>query len=128
MGWLLVMIDLNRSRRGYNYRCLYWKRDETGVMDNETLIHKKTPDGVFYAKIVSSKANDTQDVAGVFRVGYEGITIETQDIVHLDKDDIILFDNKKWLVGRVNNDPIQKNAEYSHKTSNKTTIELNKGT
>ena len=96
-------------------------------MDNEELIHKERPSGVFFAKIVSSKANDTQDIAGVFRVGTEGITIETEDIVDLDKDDLIQFDNKIWLVGRVNNNPIQKNAEYGCKSSSKTIIELNKG-
>lgn len=121
------MIDLYRSRRGYNYKCFYWKRDESGVYDNEELIHKTRPTGVFYAKIVSSKGNDTQDVAGVFRVGTEGITIETLDIVNLDKDDLVQFDGNIWLAGRVNSDPLQKNAEFSHKVSNKTTIELNKG-
>ena len=121
------MIDLNRSRRGYNYKCFYWKRDVSGVYDNEELIHKTRPTGVFYAKIVSSKANDTQDIAGVFRVGTEGITIETQDIVNLDKDDLIQFSGDMWIVGRVNSDPIQKNAEFGHNVSNKTTIELTKG-
>lgn len=121
------MIDLNRSRRGYNYKCFYWKRDVSGVYDNEELIHKTRPTGVFYAKIVSSKSNDTQDIAGVFRVGTEGITIETQDIVNLDKDDLIQFSGDMWIVGRVNSDPIQKNAEFGHNVSNKTTIELNKG-
>lgn len=121
------MIDLNRSRRGYNYKCFYWKRDISGVMDNEELVHKTKPTGIFYAKIVSSKSNDKQDIAGVFRVGIEGISIETNDIVNLDKDDLIQFDGKIWIVGRVNDDPVQKNAEFGHHTSKKTVIELNKG-
>lgn len=121
------MVDIYRSRKSYPYRCLYWKRDVNGIMDNETLTHNKRPDGVFYAKIASSKSNDTKDIANVFRVGFEGITIETQDLVELDKDDIVSFDEKIWLVGRCNNDPIQKNAEYGRRTSSKTTIELNKG-
>ena len=122
------MIDLNRSRRGYNYKCFYWKRDANGVMDNEELVHKTTPAGVFYAKIVSSKSNDKQDIAGVFRVGIEGITIETNDIVALEKDDLIQFDGKIWIAGRISDDPVQKNAEFGHRTSKKTVIELNKGT
>lgn len=121
------MIDLNRSRRGYNYKCFYWKRDASGLMDNEELVHKNKPTGVFYAKIVSSKSNDKQDIAGVFRVGIEGITIETNDIVDLNKDDLVNFDGKTWIVGRVNDDPVQKNAEFGHNTSKKTAIELNKG-
>lgn len=121
------MVDLNRSRRGYNYRCLYWKRDESGIMDNEELVHNKKPDGLFYAKIISSKANDTNDIAGVFRVGTEGLTVETQDFINLDKDDIVQFDENIWLVGKVNTEQIQKNAEFGRKVSNRTTIELNKG-
>ena len=121
------MVDIYRSRRGYNYKCFYWKRDVGGIMDNEELIHKKRPDGVFYAKIVSSKANDVQDVAGVFRVGTEGISIETQDNVWIDKDDLVQFNGDIWIVGKVNSDPIQKNAEFSHSQSQKTIIELDKG-
>jgi hypothetical protein len=121
------MVDIYRSRKGYNYRCFYWKRDVSQPMDNEELIHTKTPDGVFYSKLASSQANDTQDIAGVFRVGTEGITIETQDNVNIDKDDLIQFDEKIWIAGRINSDPIQKNAEFGRFTSNKTIIELNKG-
>ena len=79
------------------------------------------------APLVSSKAKDTQDVAGVFRVGTEGITIETPDIIDLDKDDLVQFDGSVWIVGRVNNDQVQKNAEFGHRTSNITVIELDKG-
>ena len=121
------MVDLFRSRRGYNFKCFYWKRDESGIMDNEQLIHNTLPSGLFYCKIISSKANDTNDIAGVFRVGTEGLTIETQDWVDLDKDDIVQFDEKIWLVGRVNTEQVQKNAEFSRRVSNRTTIELNKG-
>ena len=125
LGW--IMVDIYRSRRGYNYKCYYWKRNTNGVMDNEELIHSQSPSGVFYAKISSSKFNDTQDIAGVFRVGTEGISIETQDCVDLDKDDLVQFDGNIWIVGRINNDPIQKNAEFGHCTSNRTIIELDKG-
>jgi hypothetical protein len=121
------MVDIYRSRRGFNYRCIYWKRKENGIMDNEQLIHNLRPDGIFNAKINSSKANDTQDIAGIFRVGTEGITIETQDYVILDKDDLVQFNEELWLVGRVNSEQIQKNAEFGRRTSNRTIIELNKG-
>lgn len=125
LGWL--MVDIYRSRRGYNYKCFYWKRNENIPMDNEELTHNSQPSGVFYAKIISSKANDVQDVAGVFRVGTEGLTIETQDLVNLDKDDLVQFDEKIWIVGRVNSEQIQRNAEFGRRVSNKTIIELDKG-
>lgn len=121
------MIDIYQSRRKYPYRCTYWKRDLNGVMDNNTLIHEKTPDGVFYARIASSKYSDTQDVINVFHVAEQGLTLETQDIVSLEKDDIVLFRGQHWLAGRINNDPVQKNAEFGAKESNITYIELRKG-
>ena len=121
------MVDIYRKRKGYNYRCLYWKRDVDNPMDNETLVHETKPSGVFYSKIISSKSNEKIDIAGVFRVGTDGITIETEDIVNLKKDDLVEFDNQIWIVGRVNNNPVQKNAEFSRRTSNKTIIELDKG-
>lgn len=121
------MVDIYRRRKGYNYRCLYWKRDVDNPMDNETLVHNTKPSGVFYAKIVSSEANEKIDVAGVFRAETNGITIETEDIVDLKKDDLVEFDNQMWIAGRVNSNPIQKNAEFSRRTSNKTIIELDKG-
>lgn len=125
LGW--TMVDIYRSRRGYNFRCIYWKRNVDEPMDNEDLVHNKRPDGIFYAKIISSKANDTQDIVGVFRVGIEGLTIETQDSVNLDKDDLVQFDEKIWIVGRVNTEQVQKNAEFGRSVSNKTIIELDKG-
>jgi hypothetical protein len=95
--------------------------------DNEKLVHEKTPSGMFYARIVNNKSTDTQDVAGVFRVGTQNITIETCDSVSINKDDIVQFDNEIWIVGRVTSYAIQKNAEYSSRYSKQTTIELNRG-
>ena len=119
------MIDLDRTRRGYNFKCFYWTRDFK--YDNETLVHNTKPSGLFYARIINNKAQDTQDVAGVFRVGTQNITIETCDVVTLNKDDIVQFDNNIWIVGRVTSYAIQKNAEYSSRYSKQTTIELNRG-
>ena len=122
-----MVVDLNRSRRDKPYRCLYWNRDLSGVMDNQELIHKKNPSGVFYCKISSSKFNDTQELAGM-RYGVESITIETEDYIRINKDDLVMFKGDIWLAGRINTDPIQKNAQFSAQESNKTIIELIKGT
>ena len=121
-----IMVDLYRSRRGKFYRCQYWSRKTSGVMDNEELIHSTTPSGVFYAKISSSKFNDTRELAGL-QYGTESISIETEDIVEINKNDLIQFKGDIWLVGRVNTDPLQKNSEFSSRESNKTYIELFKG-
>lgn len=121
------MRDIYRSIKGYNYRCYYWKRNENEITNNEELIHNKRPDGAFYSRIVSNQSKDKQDVAGVFRVENEQVQIETPDIVlDLKKDDLVQFDGDLWIVGRVNVEKIQKQAEFSKKTSCKTIIELNK--
>ena len=119
------MVNLNRSRRGRYHRCLYWKRDDS--VSNEELAHRKTPSGVFYARISSSKGNDTADTANAFHSGYETLTIETEDTIDLKKDDLVQFDESLWLAGRVNSDPIQKNSCYKRRASSRTTIELRKG-
>lgn len=121
------MRDIYQSIKGYNYTCFYWKRNTTQPMDNEEIVHNQQPSGIFHAKIITSKSSDKNDLVGVFRVDVEGMTIETRDIVDLKKDDLIQFDNQIWLVGRVNTDPIQKNAEFGRYVSNKTTIEINRG-
>lgn len=121
------MVDIYRSRRGKFYKCSYWKRDTNGVMDNEELIHKQSPAGIFYANISSSKYQDMQDIAGVFRVGSERITIETEDFVKVDADDLVSFKGAMWKVIRSNTDPLQKNSEFSSRESAKTYIELIKG-
>lgn len=120
------MIDIYRPRRGHNYKCLYWKKD-TNQVNNEVLVHNSQPTGLFYAKIYSSKATEKQNFAMAFRISTQGLTIETEDIIALEEDDIVKFDGEIWLVGKVMTEPVQKNAEFGRRTSVKTLIELKKG-
>ena len=83
------MVDIYRSRRTKNYRCLYWKRKI--ILNQEELEHRKNVSGVFYATITTSKSKDIQDIANVFRVGVEEIVLQTEDIVNLEPDDKVLF-------------------------------------
>lgn len=121
------MIDLSHSRRGYNYRCMWWKRDQSGAMDNEELVIKTAPAGVFYAKISNGKSSDKQDLAGVFRSNVEGVTIETNDVVDIEADDVVLFDGERWVATRVSDEREQKAAEYGRRAGGKTSISLAKG-
>ena len=121
------MIDLSRGRREYNYRCTYWKRKTNGVYDNEELIMKNNPNGIFWAKVVSERTNSSLDIGGVFHDCNDSITIETECVVKVEKDDIVKFNGFKWLVENVKVMPIQKNAEFGKRTSNITTIVLQRG-
>lgn len=122
-----MAINLYRSRRGKFFKCRYWKRNTVGFQDNEELYYMKAPDGIFYAKISSSRGNAKQEVANVFQFGYDELTIQTEDIVKIDANDIIEFDNCIWIAERVNDEIVQKNAQFSCKTSRITTIVLRKG-
>lgn len=121
------MVDIYRKRVGYNYRCLYWKRDRTHDLDNEEIVHFHTPSGVFYAKKVSSNTRNAQDVAGVFRVDYNRIIIETNDKVFIEKDDLIKIDNVIWIVDKATTEDLQKNNEFGVNSSKKTIIDLQRG-
>lgn len=120
-------VDITRGRRGYNYKCTYWKRKLNGVYDNEELIMRNNPSGTFYAKIVSERTNSSMDIGGVFHDYNDSISIETECKVNIQKDDIVKFNGTKWLVELVRVMPIQKNAEFSRNTSNRTTIVLQRG-
>lgn len=119
------MIDIYRSRRGKNFKCLYWKRKI--LLNQEELEHKKNVSGVFYATITTSKSKDIQDIANVFRIGVEEIVLQTEDIVNLEPDDKVLFKGDIWLVLRTNDEVIQKNAQYGLCESKSTNIYLRKG-
>lgn len=121
------MVDIYRSRKGYNYRCLYWKRDKEGAMDNEELVHKEMPSGIFYARVYSDRSRDKQDVAGVFRTGLDSITLETNDTVDIEEDDLVQFNCEVWIAGRSSSEPIQKMSEFGYHASQRTILELRKG-
>lgn len=111
------MVDIYRSRRKNFHRCLYYKRNEIGVLDNEELIHSLEPKGVFYATIVNNKEKGKDNIAGVFRVPFTSITILTEDKIDLETDDIVLMDGKKYIVERIAESPIEKNVEFGKNAS-----------
>lgn len=119
------MIDIYRSRRGSNLECFYWKRDNTSESDE--IIMKSKPSGFFYAKFISEKEKGKQDFANSFRVEFEGTQIQTEDKIDLAKDDIVVFNNKKWIVTRIGERIVQKNSEFSIDESKITTIGIQKG-
>ena len=121
------MVDIYNSRRTNHFKCKYWKRNTVHYQDNEELIYRINPEGIFYARIISSKSDSDQDVANVFKVGYEELTLETSDNVNIEHEDIVLFDNALWFVERANSDKKQKNAQYMRNTSKKTTMLIRRG-
>lgn len=121
------MRDLRTSRKGYNFKCYYWNRANFN-QSSEELVHKTTCSGSFYAKIVSDKDGDKENMAGnVFRVGFQTLSVETNDIIDLKKDDIVQLNGKNWIVTRVSERLNQKNAEFSSSMSKKTIISLQTG-
>jgi len=62
-------INIYHSRRINYNRCLYWERDESGIGNEDELIYKKKPSGVFYATESNVETNSMNMLAGVFMTG-----------------------------------------------------------
>jgi hypothetical protein len=120
------MVNIYRTRRYYPFRCKYWKRDIKGVNDSNVLIHERKPDGIFYAKILSDKSKDHQELAGVIHFDYDELSIQTQDTVNIGIEDIVLLNNNEWFVTRVGERYFQRNAEFTRKPYKLTDITLRK--
>jgi len=122
-----MAVDLFRSRRGNFLRCEYYKRDISHKGDNASLIHKKKPDGIFYAKITGDKTQDAQNVAGYWNITSNQITLETEDIINVVVKDLVKVNEEIWLVERLSDSPLMKNYEFGRKASKKTILTLRKG-
>lgn len=109
------MIDIYHSRRGHFKLCKYWNRNENdSVGDLSKWIINKKPDGVFYAKQITPKINQANQLNNVFMYDRNSVTIETSDKVDtIKRGSVVQFLNKEWLVQSVQFELHHKESEYS---------------
>lgn len=122
-----MSIDVRRQRRDTPFKCCYWKRDVNGTGDSDTLTNNKKCDGYFYAKMVEDKSKDEQDIANVWNTHYQSVTLLTHDVVNLEANDLVRFGGKLWIVERVSEKIIQKQAYFSSNLSKDTKVVLRNG-
>ena len=119
-------IDIYQSRRTYNLKCCFYKRNENGVGNSDELIYVAKPDGVFYARYSSEKTHNIQELATVWNINFDETVIETRDIIDLSQNDIVFIRKEKWIVKNFTIIPIQKNAQFCNGLSKKMIISLRK--
>lgn len=119
------MVDIYHSRRTNYHLCEYWIRDErTSTGTPSHWIMHKTPDGEFWAKIVSSKYNSQQQVNNVWMLDSDKLNLETDDDVKIKRGDVVRFNDSLWLVETVQGKPHIKESEFNREIHYKTTISL----
>ena len=119
------MVDIYHSRRTNYHLCEYWIRDErTSTGTPSHWIMYKTPDGEFWAKIVSSTYNSQEQVNNVWMLDSDKLNLETDDDVRIKRGDVVRFNDNLWLVETAQGKPHIKESEFNKEIHYKTTISL----
>ena len=120
--------DLFHSRRTYYAECEYWIRDERqSVGPASEWILKNSSSGVFYAKEVSPRHNQMNQVGNVFAFDRNNIALETDDDVNeIDRGCIVKYNNEIWIVDSVQREIHRKESEFNVELDYKYTINLRK--
>lgn len=113
------------SRRVNYDECKYWKRDNTSK-DLEEYVYENEFTGIFYARETNSLYKEKDIVGDMFMFDRNTITIETDDIVDIDSNDIVLYDDDYWCVVNVQEKIKHKSSQFLKKTFHKTYIQLRK--
>ena len=98
-----MSVDIYHSRRGHFNKCVYYKRDEdNSVGDLTKWILETNPTGVFYAKEVSQKSNQENQVGNVILMDNHSITLETADeVMDIKRGYVVKYLGQCWLVTNV---------------------------
>ena len=116
-------INLRQSRRTRFNKCKYWKRNDK-VRDLSEYKHLEAYDGVFYAKEENSKSYRKNALGGAFLYDESNLTISTSDIVNVEVDDIVEFQNQCWRVVSVQEKEIHQQSEFLTRIDKITYLEL----
>lgn len=109
------MIDIYHSRRGHFRYCQYWNRDESKEINDYTKwILSTFPNGSFYAKEVTSKTNQGNQINNIVMFDKNTITLVTNDKVSdIKRGSVVSYLNHAWLVENVQFETHLKESEFS---------------
>ena len=109
-----MSVDIYHSRRGHFKRCAYFNRDEDDYISDLTkwvLVNK--PSGFFYAKEVSVKTNQANQLGNVLMFDKNMITLQTGDLVaDIKRGSVVEYLNHAWLVQSVQFELSRKETEF----------------
>lgn len=107
------MINIYRPRRGKFRLCEFWLRDESNyVGDLSKWVIDKKPSGQFYAKPISEKTTNSQQLSNVFMFDQDNITLETEDEINIKRGAVVKYAGKYWMVDSFQLRPHLKETEF----------------
>ena len=97
-----MAFDLFQSRRNYNEPCKWWKRDESDNYEDNKIVYKRQPNGVFWAKEVNAETYQVATVGGSFKFDRQTVQIKSpDDLSGIDHMDIVEYQGELWIVETV---------------------------
>lgn len=118
-----MSVNIYTSRRHNFDKVWYWKRNDA-IKDLSKYVYETNPDGFFYARDVSVESQDNQPINNTFLFDNSVITLFTEDIVNIEINDIVKYEDVIWRVSNVQFQHIHKNHQFMKKGFNRTYVQL----
>jgi len=107
-------INVYTSRRTNYDIVYYWKRNEN-IKDLAKYVYEVKADGLFYAREITAELKDAQQVNNAFMFDNQSITIVTEDMINVEVNDIVKYDNEIWRVVNIQKNHIHKTHKFMKK-------------
>ena len=119
-------VDIYHSRRANYTECNYWVRDERDAIGTpEQWIMKHQTSGTFWAKPITPKSNQQNQVSGVWMLDRNMLTIETDDhVTDITRGCLILYRGHVYMVESVQYHIHLKESEFNQEEECKTIINM----
>ena len=113
--------DIFKGRRTTFEKCTLWKFIKG--KDRQAIVLQEKPYEFFYAEEESVQTTGTENLDS-FHFRKKRITISTYDIVHIEADDIVKFNDIIWRVENTQVKEEHRNNQFAKTVSKKTYISL----
>lgn len=90
-------VDIYQSNRKFFEKCYFWKNDDKNNYNLNEYVIKNKPEGFFYARKYNPIMQRKETVSS-FMYNKSSLTIETNNLIDIDVNDIIKFSNEYWIV------------------------------
>jgi hypothetical protein len=118
-----MAVDLLTSRRTYNVRCQWFKKNTT---QDSILKREAKPEAVFYAKDVQDFQYNSGNTAGLMKFEAFSGTIETPDEINIKESDFVYYGDQLYIVVQVIESDLNKMKYYSKRPTKIRRISLRK--
>ena len=121
-------VDIYHSRRNNYTECEYWVRDERDAIGSpQEWILKNKSNGTFFAKTVSNKVNQQNQIQGVWMLDSNFRTIESDDHIEgIKRGCIVKYRGELYMVESVQERIHLKESEFNTEEEFKTVISMRK--